>query len=427
MKYFYCLLLVLVSIQLHAQRNLKPGYIVALNGDTTNGFIDVKEWSQNPRSIAFKATAQSATKQYSQANIKAFGVDQFDHYQRYIGPITKGAVDLADLSSGIDSSFVTDSVFLRLIVGGKNLTLYSYTDRIKTRYFIGESNSPTVELKRYVYLDARQSDKIREFNFYTQQLLALAIKYGSDNKALTEDLQKTAYEAQDLERVILKIDGSENQPKRSTAKRAGVSFFAGLSANSNKTTVVEKDAYLGSAKSSNTVTPEINLGLDVYFNKNVGKFIFRTEVGLSTNKVSFDTKSAEVDYLNTYRRDDQLTFNQFTIAISPQLIWNVFNKANFKTYLAAGAQINFTSYSNFKHNIQEYLNQKMIGDNHIDNNYLRATYPNAVFKLGVIISNRFDIYAGYNTQQRLGNYSGKTYSFNIDSYRAGVNYLFGKK
>lgn len=428
MKHLYALFCVLTFIQFNAkaQRNFKPGYIVTLSGDTTKGFIDYKEWNQNPRDITFKTTEQASLQQYSPKEIKAFGVNQFDHYQRYIGPVTKGAVDLADLSIGIDSSVVSETIFLRIIASGKNLTLHSYRDKIKTRFFVADRNSPPVELKRYVYLDSRQSDKIREFNFYTQQLLALAVKYAPNNNLLAERIQKLAYRNQDLEDVILKIDGSDNQRKKQTTRRAGISFFAGLSANSNKTSVVEKDPFLGKAAASNTILPGANFGLDVFFNKNVGKWVFRTEVGLSTNKVSFDQKTTQVDYITSYRRDDQLSFNQFTVALSPQLIYNIFNKGNLKTYLSAGAQINFTSYSNFKHDIQEYVNQASVGDTHIDKIALRSIYPNAVFKAGVVV-NQFDIYAAYNTQQRLGNYSSKGYSFNIDSYRVGINYLFGKK
>lgn len=429
MKYLYALLFLFVvsTFQSQAQRNFKPGYIVTLKGDTTKGFVDYKEWNENPREITFKTTEQAASQQYSPDNIKAFGVNQFDHYQGYIGPVTKGAVDLADLSSGIDSSFVSDRVFLQTITSGKNLTLYSYSDKIKTRYFIADKNAFPVELKRYVYLDNKQSDKIREFNLYTQQLLALALKYAPNDINLSERIQKLAYRARDIEDVILKIDGSNNQRKGSTASRTAISFFAGISANANKTTVAEKDDFLGSSEPSKTILPGINFGIDVFFNKNVGKWIFRTELGLSTNKASFNTTGTLVDNSLIYKRDDQLSFNQFTVSLSPQLICNIFNKANLKTYLSAGAQINFTSYSNYKHDIQEYVNQGTIGDAHNDKNYLRKTYPNAVFKAGVIVNNRFDIYAGYNTKQRLGSYIGKGYSFNIDSYRVGVNYLFGKK
>jgi hypothetical protein len=184
-----------------------------------------------------------------------------------MGPVTTGAVDLADLSSGIDSSFVTENIFLRIVSGGKNVTLYSYADRIKTRYFIADRNSAPVELKRYVYLDNRQSDKIREFNLYTQQLLALAIKYAPDNKDLTERIQKVAYRAQDLEDIVLKIDGTGNQRKNKTTARGGISFFAGVSANSNKTTVVEKNGNLGNAKASNSILPGANFGIDVFLIK----------------------------------------------------------------------------------------------------------------------------------------------------------------
>jgi len=430
MKYFIALLSLTIAIQFNAtaQRNYKPGYVVTLNGDTTKGFIDYKEWNQNPRDITFKTTEQAATVQYLPAEIRAFGVTGFDDYLTYIGPITKGAVDLGDLSSGIDSSFVNDNVFLRVLTSGKDVSLYRYDDKIKTRYFVADGTAAPVELKRFVYLDSKQSDKIREYNFYMQQLLALALKYQPADKNLAERIQKLPYRNQEIEDVVLKLDGTNNNIKKTAAARGGLRFFAGISANSFKTTIQDKETPIGKAEPSNTISPGVNFGVDVFFNKNVGKWIFRTEVGLSTNKVNFDSKSTVVDYLNVYKRNDQLTFNQFTVTVTPQLVFNAFNKPNFKAYLAAGAQINFTNYNNYKHDIQDYLNGVQLGDFHNTNNYLRKTYPTAILKAGAVVSKRFDIYVAYSTQAKLTNFTSRgSYSFNVDSYRIGVNYLFGKQ
>jgi len=79
------------------------------------------------------------------------------------------------------------------------------------------------------------------------------------------------------------------------------------------------------------------------------------------------------------------------------------------------------------------LNGERIIFSENDKNYLRKTYPNAVFKAGAIVSKRFEIYAAYNTTANLRNYASRKdnseigYSYNVNSYRFGVNCLFGGK
>lgn len=426
MKHFYTLLLfTLISFKLVAQSNFKPGYIVALNGDTTKGFIDYREWNENPRDVSFELAG--ITKIYSYFNIKAFGVGQFENYQVYTGPISKGAVKPGDLSSGIDSSFAIGTVFLRSIYKGKNITLYSYTDKIKTRFFISEKNGVPVELKRYVYLDNKRSDRITENNFFKQQLLALATAYQPDNSKLPDQIQKVVYRAHDIEDVVSAIDGSSNQLKKSTRSRGGMALFAGLSANYFKTTGAGNDDYLAESEPSQSILPGVNFGIDMYFNKNAGKLIFRTEIGLSANNVHLAQVTSQIDNNVTYLRDYKLSFNQFTATLTPQLIYNVFNKPNFKAYLSGGVQINLTTYKNFDGHLIEYLNNSIIGESHRTDPYLTTLYPGALFKTGFVLNNMVELYAGYSTRAYLSNYNASGQSFNVDCYRVGVNYIFGKK
>jgi len=420
----FCLF-TLMQFNATAQRNFKPGYVVSLKGDTTKGFVDYKKWDQNPQVVLFKLAA--IAQQYSPANIKAFGVERFENYETYTGPITTGAVNLRDLSKGIDSSFVTETVFLKSIVKGKNIALYSYKDKIKTRFFISEKNGVPVELKRYVYLDTKRSDRITENNIFIQQLLDLAIKYQPDNNKLADVIKKVLYRADNIEDVVLTIDGSSNQFKKSTGSGGRMALFAGLSANYFKTTVAGSADFLAESDPSHSILPGVNFGVDMYFNKNADNLIFRTEIGLSANNVRLAKVTNQTDNIDTYVRDNKLSFNQFTVTLTPQLIYNVFHKSNFKAYLSGGAQINLTNYSSFDDHLMEYLNNTLIGDTHRTDPYLKTVYFGAIFKAGFVLNNQIELYAGYSTRAYLGNYSQNGQSFNVDCYRAGINYLFGKK
>jgi hypothetical protein len=435
MKYFYLLLCLLILIQFNAtaQRNFKPGYIVTLKGDTTKGFIDYKEWNQNPGDITFKTTEQATTQQYSPNNIKAFGVDQLDHYQKYTGPITKGAVDLADLSSGIDTSFVTDNIFLRIVSGGKNVTLYSYRDMIKTRFFIADGKSSPVELRRYVYLDNKQVNKIREFNFYTQQLLALGIKYAPGNEELAAKIDKTPYRSSDIEAVVLQLNGNADIYKvKNSAGGSSSQFFIGVGIDVSKASFTGTQGFsypdnIFYAKTkAQSAGPLIAGGMDFYFNKNVKKVFFRAEVNLTMNKLHASYRSSVVDYINKMEREDEVSFNQIALAFNPQLVYNIYNKNNFKFFVAGGLQLNFSVFSNRHYYVYNYLNGTL--DNRQDRQGLysyRAMTSTLTAKAGVTLANKFNIYLGYGAPVSMIN--NPNYGIDISYYRIGVNYLLGIK
>ncbi|MFD0751461.1 hypothetical protein ACFQZS_15020 [Mucilaginibacter calamicampi] len=425
MRYLYALFFITtICFSVQAQRNFKPGYIVSLSGDTTKGLVDYRKWNQNPQEIAFELAG--ITKQYSYLNIKGFGIDQLEYYQLYNGPISKAAVNLGALSSGIDSSFTTETVFLKRIFKGKNIALYSYTDKIKTRFFISEKNGLPVELKRYVYLDKKRSGKVTEDNVFRQQLLELAVKYQPDNSKLADLIQKVIYRAPEVESVVWAIDGASGQHKKPTSSRGGVTLFAGLSANYFKTTGVGGDDFLADSGPSQSILPGVNLGMDMYFNKSEGKLIYRTEVSLSANNVHLANATSPVANNTGYVKEYNLSFNQFTVTLTPQLVYNVFNKTNIKAYLSGGVQINLTSYNNFDSHLKESLNNSIINDNHRTDPNLTTIYPGAIFKAGCVLNNVVELYAGYSTRAYLSNYNENGQSFNIDSYRVGVNYRFGK-
>ncbi|MFD0751460.1 hypothetical protein ACFQZS_15015 [Mucilaginibacter calamicampi] len=433
MKYlfFFLLLAAITPFQSNAQRNFKPGYIVTLEGDTTKGFIDYKEWNQNPRDITFKTTEQAASQQYSPNKIKAFGVYQLDSYQRYNGPITKGAVDLADLSSGIDSSYVTDTVFLRVVSGGKNVTLYSYRDKIKTRFFIADGKLPPAELRRYVYLDNTQANKIREFNFYTQQLLALAIKYAPNNAVLTASINSASYRAQYLEAVILQLNGNTNNYKFKNEDGGGNSqFFIGIGASLANASFfgVEKTNYLENIFTAKTrlqsVVPIIAGGMDFYINKNVKKLFFRAELNLTMYKGHATYKSSYMDYINKVDREEELTFNQTAVAFNPQFVYNLYNANSFKFFVAGGLQLTFSLFNNTHYYGQNFLNGKPESKTDYPVFY-RTMTTNVTAKTGVTLANKFDIYLGYCAPVTITDYPN--YGIDMSVYRLGINYLISKK
>ncbi len=435
MKYliliFYVAVATFLSIStVNAQSNFKPGYIVTLSGDTTRGFIDYKEWRENPQRISFKANTNDAVKQFTPAEIKAFGADMLDHYHSYSGPITKGAVDLADLSVGIDSTIFTDNVFLRLITSGKNVSLYSYLDKIKLRYFISEGNLAPVELKRYVYLDIKQTDKIREYNYFTQQLSSYAIKFQPNNGSLEDKISRLAYKAKDIEDIIVRLNGGVSGYKIAEESLGGHRFYIGAAVNMvNASFFGTRRSYalenlFDKGSKSQSVAPTIGGGVDFYFNKNVGKWLLRTEASLTMSKVTAKSTSIYKQYINDIRFEDEMTVNQVTVGLNPQLLYNILNKKSFKFFVSGGAELGFWSYSNNKYSTRNYSNN--ISDGGTNRALLYRTMTTAVTaSAGIELANKFNVYLGYHVPVLVTNYPN--YGFDLSFYRLGVNYFLRGK
>ncbi len=132
---FFALLLPLTS---NAQSNYKPGYAVTLKGDTLRGYIDNKDWDINPASINFKTSStDNHTQKFTVSSISFFTVENMS-FEKYAGPVSTDITDINRIANGRDTSYRIDTVFLRILQKGKNVALYSYSDDIKTRFYIGE-------------------------------------------------------------------------------------------------------------------------------------------------------------------------------------------------------------------------------------------------------------------------------------------------
>jgi hypothetical protein len=83
-------------------------------------------------------------------------------------------------------------VFLELIATGDHISLYSYTDAIKTRYFVKENQLQPFELIYQEYYDETGTNVLTSKQ-YQQQLGNLAEKYANGKTAIVNNIVKTDY------------------------------------------------------------------------------------------------------------------------------------------------------------------------------------------------------------------------------------------
>lgn len=315
MKLLSIILIIAFPSIIFAQSNYHRGYVLKNNGDTIKGYINYREWSQQPKSIDFKINeADKQALQFNPQTIKEFQVAGMDTYTAYTGSISMDKTNFPDIAEGLDTTKKLDTIFLKQLITGKYLTLFQYGDEVKTRFFIAEINGEPVELKYHEYYnDLKQ---VVNSDIYKGQLLLYINKFTPGNNKFIAKVEDGSYHQSDLE---LLVDGINNN-RIATKKQSSYRFFAGIAISSTNTKVNDIDDYnKGTVITHTTILPQINLGIDLFGNPNVQQFVFRTEL-------SFSYISPRLIYpvtLNTVTNNAIYSFNQYTATITPQLLFNV--------------------------------------------------------------------------------------------------------
>jgi hypothetical protein len=196
-----------------AQSSYQPGVIVNLKGESVHGFINYAEWENNPKSISFKSGEDGQVVQFTANDIRYFSVNvgHLAEYQSYIGPMTTNSIDVANLPIGRDTSFTTDTVFLKVLQNGSNVTLFSFVDNFKTRFFISEkpADEPKELIYRLYYNSNEENgvDRTVYETSYKGQLYDAAVKAGKSSTPLKNYIKKAAYREADLVNIVSQING----------------------------------------------------------------------------------------------------------------------------------------------------------------------------------------------------------------------------
>jgi hypothetical protein len=418
---FLALILPLFSL---AQSNYKPGYVVTLKGDTLHGFIDYREWNSNPVSINFKTTtADNKIRKFSSEAIDFFSIDGLEEYKQYSGPVSTDATDANHINEGIDSSFRTATIFLKVLQKGNKVSFFSYADDIKTRFYIKEGADPSPkELIYRLYFIAENANTVTERrvtmaeNTYMRQLYSLAQKNNLLTDALQLDIEHSGYNKSDILKIVSKINGiSKTEYQKAYADEAKLNLFVG--AGVNITSTIPSGSYQTAGGTSYTsYGPEVSFGINFFANPNTGKLIFRTELMLGegyyrsayTNKVS--------PYVPISYKYDQLEFS-----IVPQIIYNFYNATNFKVYAGIGAAVTFYKYSNALFSSQD--GKTPVAQIIQDNPYFFSPYNTLIMlKGGMQFTKKWGIFVDYLTTAPVTR--GPYFVLNYSTLQAGINYSF---
>lgn len=425
MRLLYIVLLLALPTAIFAQSNYHDGYVLKNNGDTLKGFINYREWDQCPKSIDFKINKEDRqTLKFDPHMIKSFQINGMETYVTYKGIISMDRTKFPDLPIGLDTTKKQDTIFLKQITTGKYLSLFYHQDGIKIRLFIAASNEQPLELKYLQYYSAQ--NQVVSGGNYKSQLSYYINRIGRESNKLTRLIEDASYNQSDFEKIVSEANGDGLNTK-SSQKKVSFRFFAGARINHTKNNLNDDRSSISSSvlvgpirevtvspqkisAFSSTQSPEIDLGIDLFPNKNVQQFIFRAELSLWYAKPRFqylvyDASINDNDLSTTF-------FSQYTATLTPQVLFNFYNKDSFKIYIDGGIGLNFSSYSNGK------LRVGTVND-------FDSFWPNFPVQAGVIIAKKLDFSVTYTGYTAYTNFADN-YGLRNSSISVGVKYLFSK-
>ncbi len=197
-KFYFIFTFLICQLNLFAQKNLKPGYIIVNSGDTVKGFIEYTFFQKNPNRIYFFRSDKDKPTRYSPLQIKGFGV-QGEVYEAAIVNVDKSPFDINELNNNQELKMQTDTTFIREIFKSPK-SLYSYRDNDGRVSFFIKKNNRIEWLTYKLYLKELENGNIivARNNEFQDQLN----EYLSDCNSITKLISTTTYATSDLERLF---------------------------------------------------------------------------------------------------------------------------------------------------------------------------------------------------------------------------------
>lgn len=200
MKFLFAAIVACLSYPSYAQKSVINGYVVKLNGDTTKGYIDYKNWNKTPYSVSFYQTLGGQKQVLDTLTIKAFGVKNEKYNDTYIAQtidIENSEQNISRMGLDPNPTFLKKTIFLQKILNG-SVSILKHTDsNARAHYFIAKDQKiQELISKKYLVGGLPVSN-----NSYKGQLLELLADCPSITSA---EIGRLNYREDDLIQLVTK-------------------------------------------------------------------------------------------------------------------------------------------------------------------------------------------------------------------------------
>jgi hypothetical protein len=406
MKRSFIGLLLAIPMLSAGQSNYQKGYVVNNSMDTLKGYIDYKPKVNAVAAINYRQEMNSQPQAFTPQTAKAYGVNGTHFFESFSVRISNNPTKTEHLKVGLDTTSKRATVFLRVLQRGVNVTMYSYTDEVKERFYLkGNDDQEPYELVRTRYIEANNSTKVLEANRYRGQLLFEMRNHGSGIEFYESEFDDLAYTETEMIKVAAIINGMKaSVPRKSSRFYVG----AGIGGSKVKYTGQNSLAFAG-AVSEFSYSPSVNVGIDFAAKSLSERVIYRAEVSLFTGK---DTKVTNGLYIHS--------FDHTTLHFSPKVLYNFFNTEVVKVYVGVGVA---GSYSNYRTKLSGKLapgasNPDDYEKINVDLKPIAISYN---WNFGVVIR-KLELTAMYVVPYRTTDYA--VFNVLIGIVHAGIKYRF---
>lgn len=295
--YSSCLFLLVIFLccntASYSQENYKPGKILTLSGDTIKGFIDFRNWIQNPKKISFRKTLNDQLITYTPESILSFYVGD-DIYESAIVKLDPNSYNQEDLTYSNTMNLKIDTVFLQTMIKGEK-SLYNHIDNSgKENFFIKEGKEYELLVYQRYFKDVADQKKIIENKKYIGQL---SIYFQNCPTALAK-LSSTKYEPKSLLNLFSYYYNCTNTAIGFKNETKKISNEFGLIVGVTETQLSFGGSasleYLKSGNFSKSYNFTAGLFYNLIFGNNQGKWSLNNEL-LYT---SYKTSGSYLNYVN---------------------------------------------------------------------------------------------------------------------------------
>jgi hypothetical protein len=407
----FILTAILISAFASSQSAYREGFVVNNSGDTTNGWIDYRQWERNPGAISFKKELSvSAATQFNINDLTHFVINGADRYTRAVVQKDLRPVDPLIVSEADVDSTVTDTVFLRILLDG-TVSLYELIES-RPHYYIKETGKEFTEL---IYKVRINEGRVQSLPLFQNQLRNLLITGGKPDH-LKSLLSRIRYNAPDLVKAtesINKLLFAGTVSYKVKKPRQSISFYAG-GGLAHSTLKFSGDKNSGAnLKYSNSFQPLLTAGIDWYVGRNNQRFLMR-----------FDLTWYSLGYKGTDhpKIKDTITYNLKLNTLTPAIsfLFNVVNHPDRRLYVGGGFAYNISSYS------ENHFSRKYVFDGHVQNlspyMHLSEKWLSLTGKMGFVINKKFEMAVTRKFRGQFSNFLGMSLKSSIHTFN--VNYHF---
>jgi hypothetical protein len=425
-------LLLFLNIPSEGQGNFKKGFVITVEGDTLKGYIDDRAWEENPEKINFRKIPEDAEeKSFDIHNAIFFQIDGGSSFQRWMVSVSMDEVEYSKLHIGVDTSKVKKTVFLKMLVDGGYVNLYSYTDAIKTRYYLLDKTAgQPVELsyRTYYYISkdfTTNPQKIVTVRNYIGQLKYVASKFKASSKELNRKIENASYLSEELSEITVLINGKNALILNTTYtsdEKLRLYFFISIGIKSSLLNYMDAPyCYEVNSESNHkkTWSPVPHFGFDLK-KKTGSRLYLREDMSFSTDKLASSDQYSEP--LNFYYDDYEYSTSQWNINLSNSLNYNFLYTSVIKMYAGAGVDVHFSHINSSTYSSHAYDLYNEYFTVYVDLLPPRQLWVSFPLRIGVLVKNKFEINYQYHIPVSITDEHGC--SRQIKNMEIGIAYLF---